>query len=52
MEFDSGDEEGREAEAKRKRQHLSRYIVDKELPERRWLCSYEGLRFFLQKIVM
>lgn len=34
MEFDSDDEEGREAEAKRKRhQNLTRYIVDKELPE-------------------
>lgn len=32
MEFDSDDELGRDAEIKRKRR-LSRYIVDKELPE-------------------
>lgn len=32
MEFDSDDDEGREAEVKRKR-CLSRYFVDKELPE-------------------
>ncbi|KAI6176237.1 DUF2052 domain-containing protein [Aphelenchoides bicaudatus] len=35
MEFDSDDEEGREAEIKRKRhQNFARYNVDKELPER------------------
>lgn len=35
MEFDSDDDEGREAEAKRVRR-LARYTVDKELPTRKF----------------
>jgi hypothetical protein len=44
MEFDSDDDEGRETEAKRKRR-ISRYFVDKEVPERKFQHSL--FKFFL-----